>query len=46
MVFIWTKSNFLNVEKKKFKTLAVFLAIFVANTKIVFHYDFVAPLMD
>ena len=32
------------VWKNKFKTLGVFSLIFVADTKISFRYDFVAPL--
>ena len=33
------------LEKQQFKMLVVFSAIFMADTKIIFRYDFVAPLM-
>ena len=33
-----------NLQKEQFKMLVVFSPIFVADTKIIFRYDFVAPL--
>ena len=46
-VNIWfdvTKCRFI-VKYSSFKTLVVFLAIFVADTKITFVYNFVAPFV-
>ena len=53
---MWSRFNFLQVgiyfdglrcefsSKNKFKILVLYLPIFVADTKIIFGYDFVAPL--
>ena len=40
-VYIQSEFSFKN---SSLKTLIVFSAIFVADTKIIFRYDFVAPL--
>ena len=34
-----------NIVKEQFKVLVKFLPIFVADTKIIFDYNFVAPLI-
>ena len=40
---LYLKCEF-SFKNSSLKTLAVFLPIFVADTKIIFHYNFVAPL--
>ena len=40
-----TKCNFI-MKKSSFKMLVVFAPIFVADTKITFVYNFVAPLKN
>ena len=35
-----------NIVKEQFKVLVKFLLIFVADTKIIFDYNFVAPLIQ
>ena len=39
--FFYTEIHF---EKEQFENLVVFLPIFVADTKVIYGYDFVAPL--